>query len=316
MSTGSVVMTTTGNSTAVKKRPEENYTTITVFPTPGATQFGTMTFTVEASMDGTHFEQIAAVDGKTGLLVTGGTSIAPSDGTTRTYVLPLSQNYVAVRVNVGAIASGSATFLINALPVQGSTLYASVAGAAGSFTNLTASGTLGVTGAATFSSTVATGALTVTGAATVSSTLGVTGNVTVNTNKVVITASSGNIASAGSILSTAPTSGGIGYATGAGGTVTQGTSRTTGVTLNTPTGNIVLFSAAGSATPFSFTLTNSNIAAGDTVVLSQKSGTDKYTTQVVTAVAAGSCQITLANASGTTTEQPVFNFNVIKGVAA
>lgn len=129
-------------------------------------------------------------------------------------------------------------------------------------------------------------------------------------------AATGNIStSGGSIKSASPTAG-VGYATGAGGTVTQATSRTTGVTLNTVCGNIVLVSAAGSATPFSFTLTNSAIAAGDVVLLSQKSGTDKYTTQVVTNVAAGSCQITLANASGTTTEQPVFNFVVIKGVAA
>lgn len=123
------------------------------------------------------------------------------------------------------------------------------------------------------------------------------------------------VPTSGSLLSTSPTAG-VGYATGAGGTVTQTGSRTTAVTLNKVSGNIVLVSAAGSATPFSFTLTNSAIAAGDTVSISQKSGTDKYTTQVVTAVAAGSCQITLANASGTTTEQPVFNFNVIKGVAA
>lgn len=124
-----------------------------------------------------------------------------------------------------------------------------------------------------------------------------------------------SVASTGAITSSSATAG-IGYATGAGGTVTQITSRTTGVTLNNVSGNIVLVSAAGSATPFSFTLTNSAIAAGDVVIISQKSGTDKYTTQVVTAVAAGSCQITLANASGTTTEQPVFNFVVIKGVAA
>ena len=58
------------------------------------------------------------------------------------------------------------------------------------------------------------------------------------------------------------------------------------------------------------------MAAGDVVVLSQKSGTDIYTTQKVTAVAAGSFRVTLANASGTTTEQPVFNFAVIKAVAA
>lgn len=111
-------------------------------------------------------------------------------------------------------------------------------------------------------------------------------------------------------------SAGIGYATGAGGAVTQGTSRTTTVTLDKVCGAITLFSAAGSATPFSFTLSNSTIAATDVVVISQKSGTDKYTTQVVSNVQAGSCVITLANASGTTTEQPVFNFAVIKAVAA
>lgn len=111
-------------------------------------------------------------------------------------------------------------------------------------------------------------------------------------------------------------SGGVGYATGAGGAVTQITSRSTSVTLNAICGAITLVSAAGSATPFSFTVTNSAVAASDTIHLSQKSGTDKYTTQVVTAVAAGSFQVTLANASGTTTETPVFNFAVVKAVAA
>jgi len=109
--------------------------------------------------------------------------------------------------------------------------------------------------------------------------------------------------------------GGVGYATGAGGTVTQGTGRTTGVTLNKTTGAITLVSAAGSATPASFTVTNSTVAATDVVVVSQKSGTDKYII-AVTAVAAGSFQITSYTTGGTTTEQPVFNFAVIKGVAA
>jgi len=129
-----------------------------------------------------------------------------------------------------------------------------------------------------------------------------------------IVAVSEPIASTGYIKSSGTT--GIGYATGAGGAVTQGTSRTTTVVCNTPTGAITLFSAAGSATPFSFTVTNASVAATDTVILSQKSGTDIYTTQVVSAVGAGSFCITLANASGTTTEHPVFNFCVLKGVAA
>jgi hypothetical protein len=108
---------------------------------------------------------------------------------------------------------------------------------------------------------------------------------------------------------------GVGYATGAGGTVTQGTNRTTGVTLNKTTGAITLVSAAGSATPASFTVTNSTVAATDVIVLNQKSGTDKLVL-LVTAVAAGSFQITFYTTGGTTTEQPVINFAVIKGVAA
>ncbi len=124
-----------------------------------------------------------------------------------------------------------------------------------------------------------------------------------------------SVAATGAITSSSP-SAGVGYATGAGVALTQGTSRTTAVVGNGVCGSITLFSAAGSATPFSFTMTNTSIAATDVVHICQKSGTDKYTTQVVTAVAAGSCVITLANASGTTTESPVFNFAVIKAVAA
>jgi hypothetical protein len=108
---------------------------------------------------------------------------------------------------------------------------------------------------------------------------------------------------------------GVGYATGAGGTVTQGSSRTTGVTLNKTSGAITLFSAAGSATAATFTVTNSTVAATDVIILNQKSGTDLYDL-MVTAVSAGSFNITFRTTGGTTTEQPVFNFAVIKGVAA
>lgn len=109
--------------------------------------------------------------------------------------------------------------------------------------------------------------------------------------------------------------GGIGYGSGSGGAVTQATSRTTGVTLNNPTGAITLVSAAGSTTEATFTVTNSTVAATDTVNICQKSGTDKYIV-MVSAVAAGSFDITFRTFSGTTTEQPVFNFAVIKAVAA
>lgn len=124
--------------------------------------------------------------------------------------------------------------------------------------------------------------------------------------------STGVVTTPRALLSSGATAG-IGYATGAGGAVTQATGRTTGVTLNTVVGAITLVSAAGSATPASFTLTNSAIGANDVVDICQKSGTDLY--QVfITAVAAGSCKVTFFTTGGTTTEQPVFNFCITKGV--
>jgi len=107
--------------------------------------------------------------------------------------------------------------------------------------------------------------------------------------------------------------GGFGYGTGSGGAVTQATGRTTGVTLNKTNGAITLVSAAGSTAWQSFTVTNSTVAATDVILVSQKSGADLY--QIfVTAVAAGSFRVTFATTGGTTTEQPVFNFAVIKAV--
>ena len=107
----------------------------------------------------------------------------------------------------------------------------------------------------------------------------------------------------------------LGYTTGSGGTVTQVTSRTTGVTLNKTNGSITLVSAAGSAAWQSFTVTNSFVAATDTIVLSQRSGTDLHLL-AVTNVAAGSFRISFATTGGTTVEQPVFNFAVVKAVNA
>lgn len=104
-------------------------------------------------------------------------------------------------------------------------------------------------------------------------------------------------------------------AVGVGGAITQLTSRTTGVTLNTPTGAITMFSAAGSATAATFTVTNSQVAATDTIILSQKSGTNLYQL-IVTAVAAGSFNITFFTTGGTAVDAPVINFAVIKGQAS
>jgi hypothetical protein len=108
---------------------------------------------------------------------------------------------------------------------------------------------------------------------------------------------------------------GLGYGTGAGGTVTQGTSRTTGVTLSKPTGGITMFSAAGSVVAATFTVTNTLVAATDTIILNQQSGTNLYVL-LVTAVAAGSFNITFYTTGGVATDAPVINFSLIKGVTA
>jgi hypothetical protein len=109
----------------------------------------------------------------------------------------------------------------------------------------------------------------------------------------------------------------LGYALnqGAGGAVTQITSRTTGVTLNKATGQITMFSAAGSATAATFTVTNSQVAATDTIIVNQSSGTNLYVL-LVTAVTAGTFNITFYTTGGTATDAPVLNFSVIKGSAA
>jgi hypothetical protein len=133
------------------------------------------------------------------------------------------------------------------------------------------------------------------------------------TTPVIGAATGTSLTATGAIVSTGTA--GVGYATGAGGAVTQITSRTTGVTLAKTAGAITLFSAAGTTTAATFTVTNSTVAATDVIILNQKSGTDLYDL-MVTAVAAGSFNLTFRTTGGTTTETPVFNFAVIKAVAA
>ena len=118
--------------------------------------------------------------------------------------------------------------------------------------------------------------------------------------------------------SASPTEG-VGYATGAGGAVTQATSKSTGVTLNTVTGQITTTSAAlAGGAEVGFTVTNSTVAATDVPVLAMASGGAADSYQFGTdAVAAGSFRIIITNVSaGSLSEALVINFAIIKGVAA
>lgn len=114
-------------------------------------------------------------------------------------------------------------------------------------------------------------------------------------------------------------SSGIGYATGAGSSVTQATNRSTGVTINAVCGKITTdatsLAAAAEAT---FTVTNSYVAVGDVPVIAARSGQTASTSFcTVTAVAAGSFDITLANhhASTADTGAMIINFAIIKAVS-
>jgi len=126
------------------------------------------------------------------------------------------------------------------------------------------------------------------------------------------------IDASGNVLVTG--SGGLGYGTGAGGTVTQATSKTTGVTLNKLSGAITLNASSLAAnTAAAFTFTNSTIAASDVVHVSVKSGmaTGGSYNVSVDAVNTGSCNISVRNlTAGALAEALVLNFVVIKAATS
>lgn len=112
---------------------------------------------------------------------------------------------------------------------------------------------------------------------------------------------------------------GVGYATGAGGAVTQATNKATGVTLSKVCGAITLNNASlADATTVSFTVTNTTVAATDVVVVNHSSaGTAASYLVWADSIGAGSFKINVRNVSGgSLSEAIVLSFAVIKAVAA
>ena len=109
-----------------------------------------------------------------------------------------------------------------------------------------------------------------------------------------------------------------GYATGSGGTVTQLTSKATGVTLSKSTGQITLDGAAlAASTTVSFTLTNTVIEAGDILIMNHISAGTAGSYLLNAQSAAGSASINVRNISlGSLSEAIVIAFAVIKAVSA
>ena len=110
--------------------------------------------------------------------------------------------------------------------------------------------------------------------------------------------------------------GGLGYGTGAGGTVTQLTSKSTAVTLNKPTGQITMNNAALAAgATTSFTLTNSLITTTDTIIVNCYNFIN-YRVEG-RKIGSGACTVSVTNVStGSLSEAIVLNFAVIKGATA
>lgn len=110
-------------------------------------------------------------------------------------------------------------------------------------------------------------------------------------------------------------SGSVGYAAGNGGTVTQATSKTTGVTLSKMSGDITLNAAAlAASTVVSFTLTNTNIAAADLVhAVHNSAGTNGAYGVTAQVLSAGSVLISVRNlTTGSLSEAIVIRFAVFK----
>lgn len=113
-------------------------------------------------------------------------------------------------------------------------------------------------------------------------------------------------------------SGGIGYVSGTGGTVTQLTSKATGVTLSKPCGSITMNNAALAAdTTATFALTNTVLAAGDVLVLNHVSGGTAGAYTLNAQCGAGSASINVRNVTaGSLSEAIVVGFAVIKAVTS
>lgn len=115
--------------------------------------------------------------------------------------------------------------------------------------------------------------------------------------------------------------GGIGYATGAGGTGTQASSKSTTTTLSPSAcicGQVTMNAAAlAAATIVSFTLTNTAIAATDVLILNHISGGTVGAYTLNAQAAAGSATINVRNnTAGSLSEAIVIQFAVIKAVNA
>jgi len=136
------------------------------------------------------------------------------------------------------------------------------------------------------------------------------------TTALTIAAATGAATFGGAVLSASAA--GLGYAAGAGGTVTQPSSKSTAVTLNAAVGQITMNAASLAAGAIvSFTLNNAAIAVNDLLVLNHLSGGTAGAYTLNAQSAAGSAKISVRNATaGALAEAIVVAFALVKGAAS
>lgn len=108
----------------------------------------------------------------------------------------------------------------------------------------------------------------------------------------------------------------VGYGTGDGSSVTQTTSRSTAVTINTLTGQITTTAnSMASGSTATFTVNNSQITAHDVVVVNASGSSDFKAERLY--VQTGSFAVQITNISGgTATTAAVINFVVLRGASS
>jgi hypothetical protein len=296
------------------------FTTLTASSTVSGTGF-TNLFASPPAIGGTA----AAAGTFTSLIANSSASLSPSGTVT---INPTGLGTIN-KMSIGQTTPAAGTFtsvLVGTItgPLLSTTVYASITGtsvtAAATYSGVSQLSTSGTGTGATFNITKTGSGTAYTGFTTITvvtfgtgyasgDTITISGAVlggALTTNNLTFTINS-------------PVNTGIGYSTGAGGTASQLTSRTTGVTLNKLTGQITLFSSTLAAnTTVSFILTNSTIASTDMVLVQHISGGTLGFYGVTAIAGTGSATISIRNNTGTisSVESPVLQFVVIKAVTA
>ena len=130
--------------------------------------------------------------------------------------------------------------------------------------------------------------------------------------------SASTLTAATSVLSTG--TGGVGYTTGAGGSVTQATSKSTAITLNALSGVITLNNAALNAnTSVYFVVNNSLVTNTDTIVLNLRNAVSDVTNYNywIGSVGTGTFIVVVRNISaGSLSDALIFTFGILKGASS